>query len=138
MCLEAGLQSHLEGVEGLEVVPARRRERFEAYLKPVEGGFIIKRDVHFQNVFKSGQRPALGVDMWQLIGEGSIDIGKRVVGEAIDAARYLSGRLTGEGAAVFEGNRGAREGKVAPGKPAGAGSRSSTSMTSRRCSSPRS
>ena len=27
MCLEAGLQSQLEGVEGLEVVPARRRER---------------------------------------------------------------------------------------------------------------
>jgi pimeloyl-ACP methyl ester carboxylesterase len=45
------------------------RARFEAYLKPVDGGFVIKRDVYFQNLFKSGQRPALGVDMWQLIGE---------------------------------------------------------------------
>ena len=55
--------------EALKYFGKSDRERFAAYLKPVEGGFIIKRDVHFQNVFKSGQRPALGVDMWQLIGE---------------------------------------------------------------------
>lgn len=45
------------------------RARFEAYLKPVEGGLVIKRDTYFQNQFKSGQKPVLGVDMWQLLGE---------------------------------------------------------------------
>lgn len=55
--------------EALKYFGKTDRARFEAYLKPVEGGFVIKRDVYFQNLFKSGQRPALGVDMWQLIGE---------------------------------------------------------------------
>jgi pimeloyl-ACP methyl ester carboxylesterase len=55
--------------EALEYFGKTDRARFEAYLKPVEGGFVIKRDVYFQNLFKSGQRPALGVDMWSLIGE---------------------------------------------------------------------
>ena len=45
------------------------RARFEAYLKPVEGGLVLKRDPYFQEIFKSGQRPNLGVDMWALIGE---------------------------------------------------------------------
>lgn len=49
------------------------RERFEAYLKPVPGGFAIKRDSHFRDQFRrvleTGERPKLGVDMWQLIGE---------------------------------------------------------------------
>ena len=45
------------------------RKRFEAYLKPVDGGYVVKRDPYFQELFKSGQRPSQGVDMWQLIGE---------------------------------------------------------------------
>jgi len=49
------------------------RERFEHYLKPVDGGFSVKRDTHFRDQFRklieTGERPKLGVDMWQLIGE---------------------------------------------------------------------
>lgn len=49
------------------------RKRFEAYLRPVEGGFAVKRDGFFQDQFRkmlaTGERPKLGVDMWQLIGE---------------------------------------------------------------------
>jgi pimeloyl-ACP methyl ester carboxylesterase len=50
-----------------------KRERFEAYLKPVEGGFAIKRDTHFRDQFRkvleTGERPGLGVDMWQVLAE---------------------------------------------------------------------
>jgi len=53
--------------------PGAKRQRFEAYLKPQAGGFILKRDTHFRDQFRklleSGERPKLGVDMWQLIGE---------------------------------------------------------------------
>ena len=49
------------------------RERFEAYLRPVPGGFALKRDTAFRDQFRrvleTGERPKLGVDMWQLIGE---------------------------------------------------------------------
>ena len=49
------------------------RARLEAYLKPVDGGFVLKRDRHFQDQFKkalaTGERPKLGVDMWGVIGE---------------------------------------------------------------------
>jgi pimeloyl-ACP methyl ester carboxylesterase len=49
------------------------RERFEAYLKPVPGGFAIKRDTYFRDQFRrvleTGERPKPGVDVWQLIGE---------------------------------------------------------------------
>ena len=49
------------------------RIRFENYLKKEKGGFIIKRDTHFRDLFRklleTGERPKLGVDMWQLIGE---------------------------------------------------------------------
>ncbi|MGQ0651564.1 MAG: alpha/beta fold hydrolase [Betaproteobacteria bacterium] len=54
--------------EALQYFGKTDRARFEAYLKRVDGGFVIKRDVYFQSLFKSGQRPALGVDMWQLVG----------------------------------------------------------------------
>jgi pimeloyl-ACP methyl ester carboxylesterase len=51
----------------------KHRERFEHYLKPVDGGFIVKRDTYFRDQFRklleTGERPKLGVDMWQLIGE---------------------------------------------------------------------
>jgi pimeloyl-ACP methyl ester carboxylesterase len=46
------------------------RERFEQYLTT---DFRVKRDTHFRDQFKkmleTGERPKLGVDMWQLIGE---------------------------------------------------------------------
>jgi esterase len=46
-------------------------ERFEQYLKAVEGGFIVKRDTHFRDQFRkileTGERPKLGVDMWKVI-----------------------------------------------------------------------
>jgi len=50
-----------------------QRARFEAYLKPVAGGFIVKRDTHFRDQFRkiieTGERPKLGVDMWEVLGE---------------------------------------------------------------------
>ena len=52
---------------------AKKRARFEAYLAPVPGGFAIKRDPHFREQFRktlaTGERPRLGVDMWQTLGE---------------------------------------------------------------------
>jgi pimeloyl-ACP methyl ester carboxylesterase len=49
------------------------RARYEAYLKQVDGGFVIKRDTFFRDQFRrvleTGERPKLGVDMWQLLGE---------------------------------------------------------------------
>ena len=66
----AGVPDRFASVEeAMGYFGKKNRERFEAYLKPVDGGFVIKRDVHFQHLFKTGQRPSLGVDMWQLIGE---------------------------------------------------------------------
>jgi len=50
-----------------------QRARFEAYLRPVEGGWAVKRDPHFRDQFRkalaTGERPKLGVDMWQVISE---------------------------------------------------------------------
>jgi pimeloyl-ACP methyl ester carboxylesterase len=50
-----------------------KRERFEAYLRRVDGGFEVKRDLHFRDQFRkmleTGERPKLGVDMWQVLGE---------------------------------------------------------------------
>jgi pimeloyl-ACP methyl ester carboxylesterase len=52
---------------------AKKRARFEAYLAPVPGGFAIKRDPHFGDQFRktlaTGERPKLGVDMWQVLAE---------------------------------------------------------------------
>jgi len=52
---------------------AGKRERFEAYLKRVEGGYTVKRDPQFREQFRkmleTGERPKLGVDMWQVLGE---------------------------------------------------------------------
>jgi pimeloyl-ACP methyl ester carboxylesterase len=59
--------------EAMDYFGQKNRARFEAYLKPVDGGFILKRDTQFRDQFKrvleTGERPKLGVDMWQLIGE---------------------------------------------------------------------
>jgi pimeloyl-ACP methyl ester carboxylesterase len=52
---------------------ADKRARYEAYLKPVAGGVEIKRDPHFRDQFRklleTGERPKLGVDLWQILGE---------------------------------------------------------------------
>lgn len=52
---------------------AAKRARFDAYLKPVPGGFAIKRDTHFRDQFKrileTGERPKGGVDMWAALRE---------------------------------------------------------------------
>src|SRR5258708_944907 len=42
------------------------RARFENYLTP---DFKLKRDTCFRDQFRQPERPKLGVDMWQLIGE---------------------------------------------------------------------
>ncbi|MGA8050888.1 MAG: alpha/beta hydrolase, partial [Burkholderiales bacterium] len=50
-----------------------KRARFEAYLAPVAGGYAVKRDTHFRDQFRkvieTGERPKLGVDMWQVLAE---------------------------------------------------------------------
>jgi pimeloyl-ACP methyl ester carboxylesterase len=52
---------------------ARKRSRFEAYLKPVPGGFEVKRDPHFRNQFRriieTGERPKLGIDLWAVMAK---------------------------------------------------------------------
>lgn len=49
------------------------RPRFEAYLKAVPGGFAVKRDRYFHELFKrvleTGEKPKRGVDMWEMLGE---------------------------------------------------------------------
>ena len=49
------------------------RARYEAYLRPAAGGFAVKRDAYFRDQFRrvlaTGERPKLGVDMWQVLGE---------------------------------------------------------------------
>lgn len=54
----------------------RDRERAEAALKPVEGGFIVKRDPNFNNTFPQGDgipEPKLnGVDMWEQLGKVTV------------------------------------------------------------------
>jgi pimeloyl-ACP methyl ester carboxylesterase len=53
--------------------PAAKRERFAAWLRLVPGGFALKRDPYFRDQFRrmleTGERPKLGVDMWQVLGE---------------------------------------------------------------------
>ena len=49
------------------------RARFEAYLQKSADGYMVKRDTYFRDQFRkvlqTGERPKLGVDVWQLIGE---------------------------------------------------------------------
>ncbi len=48
------------------------RTRMENYLKPVDGGFVIKRDTVFREKFRkqreTGKREPLGADMWERLG----------------------------------------------------------------------
>jgi pimeloyl-ACP methyl ester carboxylesterase len=50
-----------------------KRPRYVAYLKPLPEGFGIKRDPYFRDQFRrvleTGERPKLGVDMWQVLAE---------------------------------------------------------------------
>lgn len=61
-----------EAMRYFKAAPAARA-RFEAYLRPVEGGWAVKRDPHFREQFRkalaTGERPKLGVDMWQALAE---------------------------------------------------------------------
>ena len=59
--------------EAMGYFRGKDRARFEAYLNPVDGGFVLKRDPYFREQFRklleTGERPKLGVDMWALLGE---------------------------------------------------------------------
>lgn len=48
-----------------------KRERFEAYTRPVAGGVAIKRDPFFGRQFRrqleTGEKPARGVDLWEVV-----------------------------------------------------------------------
>ncbi len=48
------------------------RSRMENYLKPADGGFVIKRDTAFREKFRkqrdTGEREPLGADMWERLG----------------------------------------------------------------------
>lgn len=52
---------------------ASKRARFEAYLKPVSGGYAVKRDTHFRDQFRNqlatGQRHKSGVDLWDALAK---------------------------------------------------------------------
>jgi len=56
--------------EALKYFKSTNHERFENYLT---ADFRLKRDTYFRDQFKrlleTGERPKLGVDMWQLLGE---------------------------------------------------------------------
>jgi pimeloyl-ACP methyl ester carboxylesterase len=47
------------------------RARFEAYLRKTAAGYAPKRDLYFRDQFRralqTGERPKLGVDMWQVL-----------------------------------------------------------------------
>lgn len=47
------------------------RPRYEAYLRKVPNGLQVKRDLHFRDQFRkvleTGEKPRLGVDMWELL-----------------------------------------------------------------------
>lgn len=70
----AGVPDSFSSVEeAMECFKQQDRLRFKAYLKEEKGRFIVKRDPYFRDQFRkmleTGERPKLGVDMWQLIGE---------------------------------------------------------------------
>lgn len=59
--------------EALHYFGKTDRARFEAYLRKEKDRYQVKRDPYFRDQFRkvleTGERPKLGVDMWQLIGE---------------------------------------------------------------------
>ena len=69
--VEAAMQYH--GIDPASAPGKAKRARFEAYLRPVDGGFQLKRDLYFRDQFKrvleTGEKAKLGVDMWQALAE---------------------------------------------------------------------
>jgi len=61
------------GIDPASAPGKDKRARFEAFLKPVAGGFQLKRDLYFRDQFKrvldTGEKTKLGVDMWQALSE---------------------------------------------------------------------
>lgn len=57
---------------GQDKADAAVRARMEAYLRPVEGGFAIKRDTvfrdRFRKVLETGEAPKQPVDLWEVLG----------------------------------------------------------------------
>jgi pimeloyl-ACP methyl ester carboxylesterase len=53
--------------------PKKAVERYSFYLTNDNDRYAVKRDPHFRDQFKKvlagGERPKLGVDVWQLLGE---------------------------------------------------------------------
>ena len=53
--------------------PKKSAERFRHYLKEENGRYAVRRDPFFRDQFRKvlagGERPKLGVDMWQLLAE---------------------------------------------------------------------
>jgi len=45
--------------------------RYEAFLRPEDGGFVLKRDLHFRDNFRkileTGKSPPIGVDLWAML-----------------------------------------------------------------------
>lgn len=63
---------------GKDSADPKVRARMEAYLRPIEGGFAIKRDTFFRDRFKhqleTGEKPKLGADMWEELARVSSPI----------------------------------------------------------------
>jgi pimeloyl-ACP methyl ester carboxylesterase len=61
------------GIDPASAAGATRRARFEAYAKPVPGGFAIKRDPFFRDQFRrqveTGERHKLELDLWQVLAD---------------------------------------------------------------------
>ena len=59
------------GIDPSSEIGRRRRGRFEAYAKPVEGGVAVKRDAYFRDQFRrqleTGERHKPGVDLWEVL-----------------------------------------------------------------------
>jgi pimeloyl-ACP methyl ester carboxylesterase len=91
--------------EAMKYFNSTNRERFEAYLRKEGNQYVLKRDLHFRDQFKrlleTGERPKLGVDMWQLLGEVRCPIlsmrGSRsdmYAAETVDKMKAANPRLT--------------------------------------------
>lgn len=61
------------GIDPRSSAGQTKRPRFKAYLRETPGGFALKRDSYFREQFRrilaGGERPKLGVDMWQMFAE---------------------------------------------------------------------
>jgi len=66
------------GVDPDSAAGAARRARFEAYAKPVAGGFMIKRDPYFRDQFRrqveTGERHKLELDLWDVLRQIRCDV----------------------------------------------------------------